>query len=97
MYHRAEAGGNKNFEVDRGPLAKYDVGNNVKPQNGGTDMKVLRVKDVTERLGICRDTLWRLEKRGLFPRRIQLGRRAVGWLEEDIENWLLEKREKANK
>jgi prophage regulatory protein len=30
----------------------------------------------------------RLEKRGKFPKRIQLGARRVGWYLRDIERWL---------
>ena len=58
-------------------------------------MKILRVDEVTERIGVCRGTLWRWEKLGLFPKKIQIGRRAMGWLEEDIDNWLKEKKEAA--
>ena len=33
----------------------------------------------------------RLEKRGLFPRRIQIGPRRVGWRLSDIESWIAER------
>lgn len=30
----------------------------------------------------------RLEKRGLFPRRVQLGANRVGWLLIEVEHWI---------
>lgn len=50
--------------------------------------KLLRPKDVQRMIGLSRTTIWRLEQRGLFPLRRQLGARMVGWLEGDISAWL---------
>jgi len=50
--------------------------------------KLLRPKDVQRMIGLSRTTIWRLEQRGLFPLRRQLGARIVGWLEEDVSAWL---------
>jgi prophage regulatory protein len=50
--------------------------------------KLLRPKDVQRMIGLSRTTIWRLEQRGLFPLRRQLGARIVGWLEGDINAWL---------
>lgn len=33
----------------------------------------------------------RLEKAGQFPKRVQLGKNSVGWLESEILDWLSEK------
>ena len=49
--------------------------------------KILRPNQVVDMLGLSRTTLWRLERKGLFPPRIQLGLRAVGWREADIVAW----------
>jgi prophage regulatory protein len=35
--------------------------------------------------------LWRLERAGKFPRRVQLGENRHGWLESEIDDWLLER------
>lgn len=50
--------------------------------------KLLRPKDVQRMIGLSRTTIWRLEQRGLFPLRRQLGARIVGWLEGDINLWM---------
>ncbi len=51
-------------------------------------MKILRIRNVTEATGLSRTTLWRLERRGDFPRRIRLSPNSTGWLESEIEQWI---------
>ena len=43
--------------------------------------------------GIPRAVWWRLEREGKVPRRVQISKRAVGWLESEIEAWLRERAE----
>lgn len=50
---------------------------------------ILRADAVTKRVGLSRTTIWRQERKGTFPRRIRLSDNAVGWLEADIQNWLV--------
>ena len=52
-------------------------------------MKILRVHDVTRVTGLSRTTLWRLERRGEFPRRLRLSQNSCGWLAKEIDDWLL--------
>ncbi len=51
-------------------------------------MAILRTNDVTQKTGLSRTTLWRLERKGDFPKRIRLGANSVGWREEEIEAWI---------
>lgn len=51
-------------------------------------MKILRPGQLADMLGVSKTTLWRMEKRGELPQRIKISRRAVGWLESDIKEWL---------
>jgi prophage regulatory protein len=51
-------------------------------------MRILREKDVKQITGLSRVTRWRMERRGEFPRKVQLSRRAVGYLESEILDWL---------
>jgi prophage regulatory protein len=55
-----------------------------KPSN----KRVLREPQVQDKTGLNRVTLWRLEKAGKFPGRIQLTDGAIGWLESDIDDWI---------
>ena len=51
-------------------------------------MPILRTADVTRLTGLSRTTLWRLERAGAFPTRVRLGANSVGWVEEEIRQWL---------
>jgi prophage regulatory protein len=48
---------------------------------------IWRDPKVGEETGLSKSTRWRLEKAGDFPKKIQLGPRAVGWRAEEIIQW----------
>ena len=50
--------------------------------------RVIRKPELLGRLGLSDPTVWRLEKAGRFPRRIQLGGNSVGWFADEIDQWL---------
>lgn len=50
--------------------------------------KILRLPAVKSRTGLSRSSIYLFISRGEFPRPISLGRRAVGWIESDIKDWL---------
>lgn len=49
---------------------------------------ILRLPAVKARTGLSRSTIYLRMSAGEFPRVINLGLRAVGWVEADIENWI---------
>jgi len=51
-------------------------------------MCVLRMPQVVAITGLSRMTIYRLEKRGQFPRRIQLSPNSIGWLQDQIDQWI---------
>ena len=51
-------------------------------------LTILRRKQVENRTGLSRSTIYLRIQEGTFPRPINLGARAVGWLENEIEAWL---------
>ncbi len=55
--------------------------------------RILRVREVCLMTGLSRTTLWRLEKVGMFPKRMKLARQAVGWSWNQITKWLSSKDE----
>jgi prophage regulatory protein len=57
---------------------------------------ILRRKQVEVRTGLSRSTIYLRIQDGTFPRPINLGARAVGWLENEIESWLELRIEKRN-
>jgi prophage regulatory protein len=50
--------------------------------------RVLRLHAVLDRVPVSRTTLWRMERAGLFPRRIQVSTNRVGWIEADVNAWV---------
>lgn len=42
--------------------------------------------------GVDRTTVKRWEDKGLFPKRVKLGNRAIGWLLKDVLEWINSKR-----
>jgi len=51
-------------------------------------MTMLSKKQVIKRTGLSGVTIWRLEKAGKFPKRVNLTGSRVGWLDEEIELWI---------
>ena len=51
-------------------------------------MKIIRLRKVLENTGLGRSTLYKLVGEGKFPPSIRLGERTVGWVEEEVENWI---------
>ena len=49
---------------------------------------ILRRPQVQQRTGLSRSTLYQYIKDGEFPASVQLGPRAVGWLESDVSDWI---------
>ena len=54
-------------------------------------MRIIRRHELTDKVGYCLAHIHRLERQGLFPERVHLGPRAVGWVEEEVESWLRER------
>jgi len=54
-------------------------------------MRILRLRDVMEKTGLARSTVYKYIEAGTFPKPIDLGGRSVGWVDEEINDWILEK------
>jgi len=60
------------------------------PQKSST-LTILRRRQVEARVGLRRSQIYDLMRRRAFPGAVRLGRRSVGWLEHEIENWLTDR------
>lgn len=49
---------------------------------------ILRLPTVKARTGLSRSTIYLRIAEGTFPKAINLGGRAVGWVETEIQEWL---------
>ena len=53
-----------------------------------TSDRILRLKAVQERTGLCRSTLYRKMQNGTFPKNIKISTRCTGWRESAVAEWL---------
>lgn len=51
-------------------------------------LKLLRFPVVREMTGLSRSTIWRLERRGEFPKHHRIAPNVVAWVEEDVSDWI---------
>ena len=65
----------------------------------GADMAtaILRLPNVKARTGLSRSTIYQRVSAGTFPKPVNLGVRAVGWLEAEIDGWLAAQVERSRK
>ncbi len=59
-------------------------------------LRILRLKRVLDRVGISRAQLYAQMKKGSFPKNFSLsgpGGRSVGWLEQEIDDWVTRRAE----
>lgn len=54
----------------------------------GVKMKIIRLKNVTDKTGMAKSTIYKKIAANEFPKQILLGAKSVGWLESDIDNWI---------
>ena len=51
----------------------------------------LRIKDVLQKTGLKRSSLYRLIKKGEFPNQIEIGPRARAWSGSSVTQWMNER------
>jgi prophage regulatory protein len=54
-------------------------------------MRMLSKRQVREKVLYSPAHIARLEAAGKFPKRVKLGPSRVGWVEDEVENWLKER------
>ena len=59
-----------------------------KPVNSASGDRFVREPECELRTGLSRSTRWRLERKGLFPRRRQLSPGCSGWLDCELSAWI---------
>lgn len=50
--------------------------------------RIIRRPEVQARTGLSRSTIYAMISEGTFPKPVRLGKRAVGWPESAIAEWL---------
>ncbi len=59
--------------------------------------KIFKLPLVQEHTGLSRSSIYAAVARGEFPKPLQLGVRSVGWLEDDVAQWIEQKIEDSQK
>jgi prophage regulatory protein len=52
------------------------------------DYRILLEAEVAAVTRLSPVTIWRLERKSLFPRRMKLGSKRVGWIEREVLDWI---------
>lgn len=61
------------------------------PSRSRGSIRLLRLPQVMDVVGLSRSTIYQLQEEGRFPKRVKLATRAVGWIEAEIQAWLAER------
>jgi len=54
-------------------------------------MRIIRLKDVMATTGLGRSSIYKYVQEGAFPKPVRLGGRSTGWVEDEVEEWVIEK------
>ncbi|MDD4357544.1 MAG: AlpA family phage regulatory protein [Smithellaceae bacterium] len=52
------------------------------------EMRIIRKPELMSKIGLSDATIYRMEKAGRFPKRMQLGGNSVGWVESEVVEWV---------
>jgi len=52
------------------------------------NLKICRLPEVIDRTGLSRSAVYDLISKDKFPSQINLGPRSVGWVENEITDWI---------
>jgi len=50
--------------------------------------KIIKLSKVTSMVPLSTASIYRLIKKGEFPKQIKLGERSSGWMLEEVERWI---------
>lgn len=53
--------------------------------------RILRLKNVLNKTGDSRSGLYLKVSKGIFPKPIKLSARSVGWLEDEVDQWIAQR------
>lgn len=52
-------------------------------------MRFMSLKEVIDSTSLCRATIYNYMAEGTFPQKVPLGDRRVGWVESEVQEWIL--------
>jgi len=57
------------------------------PREEGLNPQLIRLRNVLERTGLGRSSIYALVKNGEFPQPVHLTARAVAWVADEVDQW----------
>jgi len=73
------------------PNSRLAIRNGPEADAANRPLRFLRFPAVRARTGLSRTTIWRLERRGDFPRHRRISSNAVAWAEHEVADWIRSK------
>lgn len=58
------------------------------PKDYVAEVRVLRMKHLVDKVGLSKCTIYKKMKIGLFPQSFPLTGKAVGWREDEVNEWI---------
>jgi prophage regulatory protein len=52
-------------------------------------MRIIRLKEVIDLTGLARSTIYKYIGEGTFPKTVSLGERCIGFVESEVQDWIL--------
>lgn len=74
------------------PRRKHTENMNTEHKTEVESPRLLPFPEVRERTGLSRATVWRYERAGQFPARVQLTANRVGWRSDELATWIANRR-----
>lgn len=82
---------NRENSIFEGDLSFFDVRKSAYSSERRTESPkttIVRLPTVQRRTGLSRSAIYVRMAEGTFPRPVNLGSRAVGWVEADVQQWI---------
>ena len=51
--------------------------------------RIIRLPEVMGMVGLKKSAIYKMIAEGVFPRQMKLGKHASGWLESDVQRWIV--------
>lgn len=55
------------------------------------DKRIIRLAEAKNLSGLSRSSIYALMNEGKFPQKVSIGSRAIGWVENEIQDWIEER------
>lgn len=64
--------------------------------NGVSIMRLIRLREVMQVTGLARSTVYKYIAEESFPKPVSLGERCVGWVDDEVQDWIMARVEERN-